>query len=150
MAQSLSKVYVHITFSTKNRQALIDSKIENSLFEYIGGICKGLECYPVQVGGYIDHIHILCLLSKKITQMKLLEEVKKQSSKWIKSKGNQYNNFFFLFCYGIFSVNPSEIDLVINYIENQDIHHSKKSFKDELRIFLKKYNVEFDEKYIWN
>ncbi|BAX79105.1 MAG: IS200/IS605 family transposase [Labilibaculum antarcticum] len=150
MAQSLSKVYVHITFSTKNRQALIDSKIKNSLFEYIGGICNGLECFPVRVGGYVDHIHILCLLSKKITQIKLLEEVKKQSSKWVKSKGNQYNNFYWQDGYGIFSVNPSEIDLVVDYIENQNEHHSKKSFQDELRGFLKKYNVEFDEKYIWN
>ena len=74
MAQSLSKVYVHITFSTKNRQNLIDEGIEKYLFEYLGGICKGLDCNPVQVGGYKNHVHILCLLSKKITQIKLLEE----------------------------------------------------------------------------
>jgi REP element-mobilizing transposase RayT len=88
MAQSLSKVYVHITFSTKNRQNLIDDSIKDPLFEYLGGICKGLECNPIQIGGHLNHVHILCLLSRKITQMKLLEEVKKQSSKWIKTKGD--------------------------------------------------------------
>ena len=67
MPQSLSKVYVHITFSTKNRQNLIDKNIEKRLYEYLGGVCKGLECFPVQIGGHKDHVHILCILSKKIT-----------------------------------------------------------------------------------
>ncbi len=94
MPQSLSKVYVHITFSTKNREKLIDDTIAPKLYEYLGGVCKGLECYPVQIGGYKDHVHILCILSKKIAQIKLLEEVKKQSSKWIKTKGMAYSNFY--------------------------------------------------------
>ena len=81
MPQSLSKVYVHITFSTKNRQYLIDDNIETSLYEYLGGICRGLECNPVKVGGHKNHVHVLCLLSRKVAQMKLLEELKKQSSK---------------------------------------------------------------------
>ncbi|WP_282125794.1 IS200/IS605 family transposase [Marinifilum flexuosum] len=150
MGQSLSKVYVHITFSTKNRQPIIDAEIEKPLYDYMGGICKGLECNPVRIGGYSDHIHILCILSKKITQMKLLEELKKQSSIWIKSKGVKYHDFYWQDGYGIFSVNPSEVELVMNYIDDQKEHHSKKSFKDELRAFLRKYNVDFDERYIWN
>ena len=81
MSQSLSRVYVHITFSTKDHQPYIDDTIEISLFEYIGGICKGLDCNPVKIGGHHDHVHILCLLSRKTAQMKLLEEIKKQSSK---------------------------------------------------------------------
>ena len=85
MPQSLSKVYVHLTFSTKNRYPFIDENIRKRLWEYLGGICKGLECNPIQVGGYNDHVHVLCLLSKKISQIKLVEEVKKQSSKWIKT-----------------------------------------------------------------
>jgi len=94
MAQSLSKVYVHIVFSTKNRENTIDNKIKNSLFEYIGGICKGLEWNLLIVGGYQNHIPILCMLSRKIAQMKLLEEVKKSSSKWIKTKVKNYSNFY--------------------------------------------------------
>jgi len=133
MSQSLSKVYVHITFSTKNRLNLIDEKIETSLYEYIGGICKGLDCNPVRVGGYKNHVHILCLLSRKITQMKLLEEIKKQSSKWIKTKSPLYSGFYWQDGYGIFSVNPMEIDKVVSYIDQQQEHHRNNSFKDELK-----------------
>jgi len=150
MAQSLSKVYIHITFSTKDRHHLIDEKIRESLFQYLGGVCKGLECNPVKVGGYTDHVHILCLLSRKIAQMNLLEELKKQSSKWIKTQGNAYSNFYWQDGYGVFSVNPTQIDVVVDYIRNQEEHHKTLSFQDELRAFLKKYNVEYDERYIWN
>ena len=149
MSQSLSKVYVHITFSTKDRQHLIDKNIKESLFQYLGGICKGLECNPVQVGGHTDHVHILCLLSRKIAQMDLLEELKKQSSKWIKTQGNQYSNFYWQEGYGIFSVNSTQVNVVVDYIRNQEEHHKTFSFQDELRAFLKKYKVEYDERYIW-
>jgi REP element-mobilizing transposase RayT len=149
MAQSLSKVYVHITFSTKNRQDLIDENIKTSLFHYLGGVCKGLECNPVRVGGYSDHVHILCLLSRKVAQMDLLEELKKQSSKWIKNQGSAYSNFYWQDGYGIFSVNPTQVNVVEEYIENQQEHHKSVSFQDELRAFLKKYKVEYDERYIW-
>jgi REP element-mobilizing transposase RayT len=148
MAQSLSKVYVHITFSTKDRQNLIDENIKESLFQYLGGVCKGLECNPVQVGGYFDHVHILCLLSRKVAQMDLLEELKKQSSKWIKTQDSAYSNFYWQDGYGIFSVNPTQVNVVVEYIRNQVVHHNTLSFQDELRAFLKKYNVEYDERYI--
>jgi REP element-mobilizing transposase RayT len=150
MSQSLSKVYVHITFSTKNRVALIDANIKTSLFEYLGGICKGIECNPIKIGGHRDHVHILCLLSRKIPQMKLLEELKKKSSKWVKTKGKEYSDFYWQNGYGIFSVNPTEIDLVVKYINNQEEHHKKVAFQDEFRAFLKKYKVEYDEKIVWD
>ena len=150
MPQSLSKVYVHIIFGTKNRQNLIDDSIENSLYEYLGGICKVLDCNPVKVGGHKNHVHLLCLLSRKVAQMKLLEEIKKQSSKWIKTKGQAYSNFYWQDGYGIFSINPTETDKVIDYIQLQQEHHKHKSFQDEFRAFLKKYKVEYDERYVWD
>ena len=150
MSQSLSKVYVHIIFSTKSRQNLIDANIEPSLYEYLGGICRGLECNPVKIGGHKNHVHILLLLSRKVAQMKLLEELKKQSSKWIKTKGLVYSNFYWQGGYGIFSINPTEIDKVIDYIQSQHEHHKHKSFQDEFKAFLKKYNVDYDERYIWD
>ena len=150
MPQSLSKVYVHITFSTKYRLNLISDDIEESLYDYLGGICKGMECNPVKVGGYKNHVHILCLLSRKVTQMDLLEELKKRSSKWIKTKGAQYANFYWQNGYGIFSVNPAKIDRVIRYIEKQKEHHGKKDFKEEFREFLKENNVDYDERYVWD
>jgi len=150
MSQSLSKVIVHITFSTKNHQPFIDERIDFVLFEYLGGICKGLGCNPIKIGGHFDHVHILCSLSRKITQMKFLEELKKQSSKWIKTKGNAYSNFYWQDGYGIFSVNPSEVNVVMNYISTQKEHHKKTTFKDEFRKFLKKYDVEYDERFVWD
>jgi REP element-mobilizing transposase RayT len=150
MGQSLAKNYVHIVFSTKHRQELIFPPVEEELHAYLGGICKKLECHPIKVGGYTNHVHILCMLSKKIALMKLLEEVKSHSSKWIKTKGEAYENFYWQDGYGAFSVNPTEIDVVVNYIANQKEHHRKKTFQDEYRAFLKKYEVEYDERYVWD
>ena len=150
MGQSLVKNYLHIVFSTKYRQALITEAIESELHAYLGGICKNLECHPIIVGGHVDHIHILCLLSKKIALMKLLEELKSHSSKWIKTKGEEFSNFYWQDGYGAFSVNPSEVDTVIRYIANQKEHHRKKVFQEEYRAFLKKYQVEYDERYVWD
>jgi len=104
----------------------------------------------MRVGGYNDHIHICCVLSKKITQIKLLEEVKKESSKWIKTKGEQYEKFYWQDGYGIFSINPYEVDKVVRYIDNQAQHHKKKTFQNELLAFLDKYNIEYDEKHLWD
>jgi REP element-mobilizing transposase RayT len=145
MGQSLVKNYLHLVFSTKYRQPLIKEFIEDELYSYMGGVCKALECPPIKIGGYYDHIHILCLLSKKIALMKLLEEVKSHSSKWIKPKDKSLENFYWQDGYGAFSVNPAEIDVVIKYIDNQKEHHSKTTFQDEYRIFLKRYEVEYDE-----
>lgn len=149
MGQSLVTNYLHIVFSTKHREALIDDVIENELHNYLGGICKNLECQPLKVGGFEDHIHILCMLSKKITLVKLMEELKSHSSKWIKTKGAAYSQFYWQDGYGAFSVNPSEVDVVIEYISRQKEHHSKKTFQEEYRVFLKKYKVEYDERYVW-
>lgn len=150
MSQSLAKVCTHIVFSTKYRQPLIDDNIENELHRYLGGICNKFECIPIMVGGYIDHIHILCVMSRKISIMKLLEEIKKNSSRWIKTKGKEYEGFYWQDGYGIFSVNPSELDIVVKYISNQKLHHENKNFQDEYRVFLRKYNVEYDERYVWD
>lgn len=149
MGQSLVKNYIHIVFSTKHRQPMIMESIENELYAYLGGICKNLECQPIKVGGYTDHIHILCMLSKKMALMKLLEELKAHSSKWIKTKGEEYKNFYWQDGYGAFSVNPSEVDRVIDYITKQKEHHCKKSFQEEYIAFLNKYEVAYDERYVW-
>jgi putative transposase len=150
MGQSLVKNYLHITFSTKHQQPWIDSSIENLLYAYISGICKNLECIPIRVGGYLDHVHILCSLSKKIALMKLLEVVKANSSKWMKTNGDAYYDFRWQDGYAAFSVYPSDIDVVVRYIEKQREHHQRNSFEDELRYFLTRHNIEFDERYVWD
>jgi putative transposase len=150
MGQSLVKNYIHLIFSTKHRQTFIHPSIEAELHGYLGGICNNLECYPIKIGGYTDHIHILCLLSKKIALVKLVEELKSHSSKWIKTKGNDFANFYWQDGYGAFSINPSEVDTVVTYISNQQEHHRNKTFQEEYRAFLKKYQVAYDERYVWD
>lgn len=150
MSQSLTKIYLHLIFSTKYRQPLIDEGIEQELWAYLGGVCNEMGCQPVKIGGYYDHVHILCRFSKKIAVMDLLEEVKKRSSKWIKTKGDAYINFYWQDGYAAFSVNPSQLPAVITYIANQHAHHSKIGFQDECRAFFKKYEVEYDERYVWD
>lgn len=150
MPQSLNKIYIHIVFSTKNREPNISEDIKEELFNYLGGICKSLECNPLQVGGCKDHVHILCLLSKKITLIQLIEKLKSSTSKWIKTKNKKFSNFYWQSGYGAFSVNPTEIDVVKNYIQNQEEHHKIKSFQDEYRAFLKKYDVKYSEEYVWD
>jgi len=129
---------------------MIHPPVDVELYGYIGSICNNLECPVLIVSGHLDHVHILYLLSKKISLMKLMEELKSHSSKWIKSKGKGYENFYWQEGYGAFSVNPSEINIVIAYISNQKEHHSRKTFQDEYRSFLKKYKVVYDEKYVWD
>ena len=145
-----TQIIYQIVFSTKNRQALIDKPIENELFKYLSGICKNQECVPINVGGYVNHVHILCLLSKKITVIKLLEELKKSSSKWVKTKGDHYNNFYWQDGYGAFSVSNQDIPIVSKYITNQEQHHKSISFETEFIELLNKYGIDYDERYLWD
>ncbi len=150
MSQSLVKNYLHITFSTKHREHLISKTIENELYEYLGSVCKILDCQPIKIGGTDDHVHILCMLSKNVALSKVLEKIKSHSSKWIKTAYPDLQHFYWQDGYGAFSVNPAEVDTVIQYISNQRVHHQTKTFQDEYRAFLQKYKVDYDERYVWD
>jgi REP element-mobilizing transposase RayT len=150
MGQTLIKNYIHIVFSTKHRKPLITEDIEEELFAYIVGVCNNLECYSVRVGGYLNHIHILCHLSKKIALTKLVETVKANSSKWIKTKGSEFQTFYWQNGFGAFSVGYKQVEPVLKYIANQKEHHQKTKFKDEYRNILQKNEVEFNEQYVWD
>jgi len=150
MGQSLVKNHIHIIFSTKGRKRSIDSSIEALLHSYIGSICKNLDCYPIRVGGYLDHVHIACNLSKNITLMKLLGVIKANSSKRMKTNGDVYRGFSWQGGYAAFSVSSSEIDDVVRYIETQKEHHQRASFQDELRLLLKRHNIEYEERFVWD
>jgi REP element-mobilizing transposase RayT len=150
MSQSLVKNYIHIVFSTKHREDFIDKKIENELFSYITALCKNMESNVLQIGGTDNHIHILCSLSKKIALMKLVQEIKAHSSKWMKTKGKAYENFFWQDGYGAFSVTEENVFYIKNYIKNQRQHHQQIHYKDELIGILKKHKMKYDEKYLWD
>jgi putative transposase len=137
-------------FSTRDRLPKITPEIQPHLFEYIGGICNNLSCQPIIVGGHTDHIHILNLLAKNITVPKLLQELKGSSSLWIKTKGDEFQDFYWQEGYGVFSVDSHGAAEVKRYIQNQGEHHKKKSFKEEFVEILKENEVEYDERYLWN
>lgn len=120
------------------------------LHAYLAGICraKGAEAY--RVGGTEDHVHIACTLPRTLTQSKLLEETKKASSIWMKQQEGGPQNFSWQSGYGIFSLGQSQLPTLIQYIDNQEEHHRRKSFKEELLELLEKYDVEYDEKYLWD
>ena len=150
MAQSLAKIYLHIIFSTKNRLKLIGPDVETELYQYMGGILRNLDCPSIIIGGMPDHIHILNTIARTITISKMLELLKKDSSKWLKTKGNRYKNFHWQNGYGVFSVSQSKVESVKIYIENQRSHHKEKTYQEEFIEFLNEYNIEYDERYIWD
>ena len=148
MAQTLTEIYIHIIFSTKNRTDLISPDIEDELFAYIGSFSGKNDSKLISAGGTENHLHLLISMSKKIKLSELVGKIKRDSSKWIKTKN--ITSFGWQDGYGAFSVGPTQIDGVKEYIANQKKHHSKKSFEDEFRYFLEKYNMECDEQYLWD
>ncbi len=151
MSQSLVKNLIHIIYSTKGRYPFLeDAKIRGEMHAFLKSSCDGMKCPALKVGGSIDHVHILCHLSKNIVGAKLVGEIKRSSSVWMKSKGVEYVDFFWQGGYAYFSVSPKDTKSVIDYIGRQIVHHKQLSFKDELKIFLKKYDVEYDEQYLWD
>jgi REP element-mobilizing transposase RayT len=150
MAQSLSNVLLHIVFSTKNRQPWIDVEIEEDLFKYIAGICRELKCPSHKIGATDDHIYIACSLSRTIAISKFAEEIKTGSSKWIKTKGDRYINFAWQNGYGAFSIGQSQLTVLCRYVAGQREHHRRTTFQDEYRRLLAKYEIEFDERYVWD
>ena len=148
MPQSLSKILVHLVFSTKNRQALIADDTKERLHGYIAGILEHIGCVPIQTGGTADHLHVLFALARTITMSKVVEEVKTGSSKWMKTQG--VPSFAWQNGYGAFSVGESQVEAVVRYIQRQEEHHRRRSFKVELRVLLERYHVPLDERFAWD
>jgi putative transposase len=150
MPQSLSKVVLHIIFSTKNRQAWLGREVRPRMHAYLATICRDLGAEVVCVGGVSDHVHIVTTLPRTVSQAQLVEQIKKTSSKWIKALDARYRGFFWQRGYSAFSVSPSQLEAVLQYVEAQEEHHRKRSFQEEYRDFLRKHRIDFDERYVWD
>ena len=146
MPQSLSKVILHIIFSTKNREPWLESNVRLR----VATICRDLGAELVRVGGVVDHVHIVTTLPRTVSQAQLVEQIKKASSKWIKALDARYRGFFWQRGYGAFSVSPSQLDAVLQYIDWQQEHHRTRTFEEEYRELLHKHGVDFDERYVWD
>lgn len=150
MSQSLSKIYLHIIFHTKTTGPTIREVDLQRMHAYIGQLVNDTGCTNIWADGVDDHVHILCLLGKEVTIAHLVEEVKRNSSRWIKSIDPVYRNFAWQGGYAAFSVSQSVVDKTLAYVKSQQEHHKKQSFKDEYIAFLKLYNIEYDEHYVFS
>jgi putative transposase len=150
MSQSLVKDLIHLIYSTKNRVPCLGMEIRPRLFAYQAGILKEWNSPALQIGGVADHVHILFCLSKNHALARVIEEVKKGSSKWLKTEGSEFGGFHWQAGYGAFSVSESNVQEVKRYIEDQEVHHRTRSFQDEFRAFLERHGIEYDERYVWD
>jgi REP element-mobilizing transposase RayT len=150
MAQTLVSLLAHVIFSTKNRQALITPEIERELFAYMGGILKNNASRLIDAGGTSDHLHLIISQSKNIALSTLMKNLKKDSSVWIKTKDATFRNFHWQDGYASFSISKADLPALRRYLANQREHHKKRSFQEELVHFLDQYEVEYDERYLWD
>ncbi|WP_038163396.1 IS200/IS605 family transposase [Verrucomicrobium sp. BvORR106] len=151
MAQSFSAIYPHSVFSTRERrQYFKDAILRGELHAFLGGVARTLECTPLQIGGVEDHVHLLIRVTRTLSTAEIVKELKRHSNVWFKEKSPEHADFSWQGGYAAFSVSVSSIDAVRRYIENQEEHHKKVDFKDELRALLKRHGVEWDERYAWD
>ncbi len=149
MAQTFFQNYLHIVFSTKNRFGFIETEIEDDLYGYIGGVVRNNQSQLLKAGGTSNHVHLLVSVGKNCMVPDLVGDIKRSSSKWIKTKRGMLAKFAWQDGYSAFSVGHTQISAVTNYISNQRIHHKQTLFEDEMRGFYAKYEIEFDENLIW-
>lgn len=150
MPQSFACIHTHIVFSTKNRQRFLTPNVAERLYPYLGGILRNRKCQSIRIGGIEDHVHLLVRQARDISTSEMVGELKSISSGWIHDEFPHLKDFYWQQGYAAFSVSLSGIDAVAAYIENQAEHHRVKSFQEELREFLGKHGIDFDERYMWD
>lgn len=150
MPQSLANLYIHLIFSTKNRYPFLKDEVRDELHAYMAKVLANLNCPAVLINSVEDHVHVLFNLSRTVAVAKAVEDVKKSSSRWIKTKSPILEKFAWQSGYGAFSVSESNVEKVANYIRGQKEHHRVKTFQEEYREFLVKHKIEYDERYVWD
>ncbi len=151
MPQSLSALHVHLVVSTKERRPFIqDGELRARLHAYLDGVSATHDCPPVRVGGVADHVHILAMLGRSITQADWVKELKRVSNLWLKEQGRDFAAFQWQGGYAAFSVSKSNVAQVVKHIERKEEHHRRFTFRDELRLMFRRHEIEFDERYVWD
>lgn len=150
MSQSLANIFVHLIFSTKDRVPSLPIELRPDLNAYMSTVLANLKSPALCINSVEDHAHILFNMGRTVTLAQVVEDVKKSSSKWIKTQSTKLASFAWQTGYGGFSVSASNVPTVTNYIRNQEEHHRKKSYQEEFRAFLTKHKIEYDERYVWD
>jgi putative transposase len=150
MAHTFSSLSIHYIFSTKERIPILSPEIRERLWPYLGGIAKQNGIKPACIGGVADHVHLLLSLPTTIAIAKAVQLIKGASSAWVHDTFRELSNFAWQEGYGAFSVSVSHLSETIEYIKNQAEHHRTRTFQEEYLAFLKKHNLQFEEKYLWN
>ena len=150
MPQSLANLHIHLVFSTKDRFPFITDAVRAELHSYMATVLANLGCPATIINSVEDHVHVLFRLSRTVAVAKVVEDVKKGSSKWLKSKSPMLEKFAWQAGYGVFGVSESNLEPVVAYIRNQREHHRTKSFQEEYLAFLQKHRIEYDERYLWD
>ncbi len=150
MPQSLARLHIHLVFSTKHRERLITDAVRDALHAYLARVLQNLGCAPVLINSVEDHVHVLFELSRTIAVSKVVEDVKKSSSKWIKTQGAEFAGFAWQAGYGAFAVSESNVEAVRRYIAGQREHHREQLFQEEYRECLDRHGIAFDERYVWD
>jgi REP element-mobilizing transposase RayT len=150
MPQSLSKLYAHLIFSTKNRHPFLDDEIRPRVHAYLATIIRDLDSPWVVVGGVADHVHVLFDQGKLHSPVEFVEKTKRESSKFVKTVGAKYKDFYWQRGYGMFSVGPADRDEAEAYVRNQEEHHRVRTFQEEFRAFLNRYGIAFEEQFVWD
>ncbi len=149
MANTYTTLHYHFIFSTKNRVAWLTSEISPRVWAYLGGVARHHKMTALQIGGFEDHIHALVKASTTIAPCQIAQYLKGDSSRWIHETFHELRDFAWQEGYGAFTVSPSQVESVAEYIRNQQVHHQQRGFQDEYRDILRKHDIEFDERYVW-
>jgi putative transposase len=147
---SYVSAYYHCFFSTKERRPLLKPELTERLWPYLGGIARQHQVKTIEVGGVEDHVHLLLSLPSTLPIAKALQLIKGGSSKWVHDTFPEYGSFGWQAKYGAFTVSVSQLDKIIGYIKSQAQHHNKISFKEEFLALLKRHQIEYDERYLWD
>ncbi len=150
MGSTLTNLLYHIVFSTKLRQELLTTELRAELYPYIGGVIRGEKGRSINIGGTKDHVHVLAVFPPSISVSDMVRRIKANSSKWVNDQHKMRVHFSWQRGYGAFSVSESAVGGVSGYIDTQETHHKKMGFQDEFRLLLKKHNLPFDERYVWD
>lgn len=146
---SYTNLFYHIVFSTKNREPFLSDDALPRTCQYMGGIARKLKCQLLLANGVPDHVHLAAIVHPTIAIADFIGKVKSNSSGWIHDTFADLRDFDWQDGYAAFTVSPSVMPKVKQYIHSQPEHHKKMSFQEELIALLKKHGIEYDEKYIW-